>query len=262
MTRAYLRLDPGYDEKKESYPDGPYAALIATFCHGEMQPDRGRFRNERFLRAILGVRGKHVPYLIAHGDLIQLADGRLYIDGWDEWQEGDWKVTERVTRIRNRTRRSATGTLTPDVTVDVTPPVTAPRIGVSGSGALAASGAGAEQTPPPGWDEPEGEALTWLARHGCDIRPGNGYHRHLVTAVERFGVNAVIGKFDRLSDAGVHDGDLKGFIFGAIDALNPKPDLKALEREDRDDDRREDFARKVSRTKRDLAQVYHEGESA
>ena len=112
-----------------------------------------------------------------------------------------------------------------------------------------------------GWDEPEGEALTWLARHGCDIRPGNGYHRHLVTAVERFGVHAVIGKFDRLSDAGVHDGDLKGFIFGAIDALNPKPDLKALEREDRDEDRREDFARKVSRTKRDLAQIY-EGESA
>lgn len=140
MTRAYLRLDPAYDEHKESYPDGPYAALIACFCHGEMQPERGRFRNERFLRAILGRRGRHVPYLLVEGDLVRLPDGRLYIDGWDEWQEGDWKVTERVTRIRNRQRRHATVPVTPDVTVDVTPPVTAPRKGVSVSGALAVSG--------------------------------------------------------------------------------------------------------------------------
>ena len=49
------------------------------------------------------------------------------------------------------------------------------------------------------WNEPEGEALTWLARHGCDVRPtGNGYHQKLVLAVENHGVNAVIGMFDRL----------------------------------------------------------------
>lgn len=82
-------------------------------------------------------------------------------------------------------------------------------------------------------DEPEFPALQWLGRHGCYINPGNGFHRQLVMTVERHGVNAVIGWFDRLSEAGVEDGDVKGFVFGAIDALHPKPDLRALEREDR-----------------------------
>lgn len=120
MTRAYLRLDPGYDERKESYPDGPYAALIACFCQAELQPERGRFRNERYLRALLGRRGRHVGYLIDHGDLLRLDDGRIYVVGWDEWQEGDWKVGERVERIRNRRRKDGTVDVTPDVTVDVT----------------------------------------------------------------------------------------------------------------------------------------------
>ena len=137
MPRHYLRLDPGFDERKESYPDGPYAALIACFCQGELQPQRGRFRNERFLKAILGARGRFVPYLISHGDLVLLPDGRLYIDGWDEWQEGDWKVTERVTRIRRRSHRDVTaaltGPVTPDVTVPLTPVVTASRYSVSGA---------------------------------------------------------------------------------------------------------------------------------
>jgi hypothetical protein len=127
MPRAYLRLDPGFDEHKEGYPDGPYAALIACFCQGELQPRRGRFRSERYLRAILGPRAKHVSYLIQHGDLIVLPDGRLYIDGWDEWQEGDWKVTERVTRIRNRRHGDVTVGVTGDVTPAVTVPVTALR---------------------------------------------------------------------------------------------------------------------------------------
>lgn len=106
MTRAYLRLDPAFDERKESYPDGPYSALIATFCLAESQPERGRFRSEKYLRALLGRRGRHLPYLIEHRDLIALPDGRLYVEGWDEWQEGDWKVGERVARIRNRDRRN------------------------------------------------------------------------------------------------------------------------------------------------------------
>jgi len=101
-TRAYLRLDPGFDERKESYPDGPYAAFIAALCLAESQPDRGRFRSERFLRALLGRRGRHLKYLLAHGDLIRLSDGRLYLDGWDEWQEGDVTVQERLTRLRAR----------------------------------------------------------------------------------------------------------------------------------------------------------------
>jgi hypothetical protein len=131
LTRAYLRLDPAFDERKEAYPDGPYAALIACFCQGEMQPQRGRFRSERFLRALLGRRGRHVPYLIEHGDLVVMKDGRLYIDGWDEWQEGDWKVAERVARIRRRLHRAVTGDVTVVTVTEGVTDETADRYGVA-----------------------------------------------------------------------------------------------------------------------------------
>lgn len=106
MTRAYLRLDPAFDEHKQSYPDGPYSALVACLCLAEMQPQRGRFRNEAYLKALLGKRGRWLKYLVEHGDVVTLADGRVYVDGWDEWQEGDWKVGERMSRLRHRLHRN------------------------------------------------------------------------------------------------------------------------------------------------------------
>jgi hypothetical protein len=69
-------------------------------------------------------------------------------------------------------------------------------------------------------NEPEEPALSWLARHGCAIRPGNGYHQKLVLAVERHGILAVLGKLEALSTASVHDGDVKGLVFGTIDQLD------------------------------------------
>lgn len=103
----------------------------------------------------------------------------------------------------------------------------------------------------PEWDDPEHEAVVWLARHGCDIRPGNGYHQKLVLAVEQHGVNAVIGTMDRLAEAGTKTGDIKGFLFGAIDALNARsrPSLSVMEKEDRDGQRSDSTARRVLATK-------------
>jgi hypothetical protein len=160
-TRAYLRLDPGFDEHKESYPDGPYAALITTFCLAESQPDRGRFRNARFLRALMGKRGRHLAYLIAHGDLLELGDGRLYVDGWDEWQEGDWKVQERLERLRERRernglRRDGAGPRATVATVSpATPTATVPA--TDDATPLRQSGAvrcGASPIPPPSGGSP------------------------------------------------------------------------------------------------------------
>lgn len=147
MPRAYLRLDPGFDEAKESYPDGPYAALVATFCLAELQAQRGRFRSLDYLARLLGKRGRHVQYLVLHGDLTLLDDGRVYVDGWDEWQEGDWKVSERVGRIRNRAKHTVpvTPPVTVDVTVEDTVPVTPDRLSVAvRSGAVAVSEAVSE----------------------------------------------------------------------------------------------------------------------
>lgn len=145
MTRAYLRLDPAFDEHKESYPDGPYAALIATFCLAEAQPNRGRFRSAEYLRRLLGKRGRFVAYLIEHGDLVEQEEGRVYVEGWDEWQEGDWKVAERVSRIRNRPRSrnvGGNGSCNGRVTPDETPP--RQNVAVSGK----QSGAQTSDRPP------------------------------------------------------------------------------------------------------------------
>ena len=127
MARAYLRLDPAFFDRKvidQKYPPGAVAALIGALCHAEHQPKRGRFRDVRVLKALLGPLAKWIPFLIEHRDLVT-RKGELYVDGWDEWQEGDWKVGERVKRIRNRQKAEAeSADVTPPVTPDVTPDVT------------------------------------------------------------------------------------------------------------------------------------------
>lgn len=102
MTRAYVRLDPNLPEHKGEYPDGAGFAFVMMLCLAEEQPKRGRFKSERLLRVLLEKRGRWVPFLIEHQDLVLQADGSLYVDGWDEWQEGDWKVSERISRVKNR----------------------------------------------------------------------------------------------------------------------------------------------------------------
>jgi hypothetical protein len=104
MTRAYIRLDPEYPDRKADYPDGAFTALTMTICYGAQQPKPGRFRSRKLLAVLLERRARWIGYLLDHGDLIELPDGTLYIDGWDEWQEGDWRVVERMSRIRNRKR--------------------------------------------------------------------------------------------------------------------------------------------------------------
>lgn len=115
MARAYLRLDPAWFEHKiveKQYPHGAATAWMAALCLCETQPERGRFRTEKLLRLLLdepkhGANtnlGKWVPFLVEHGDLIRQPDGSLYMDGWDEWQEGDLTVKDRMQRLRSRKR--------------------------------------------------------------------------------------------------------------------------------------------------------------
>lgn len=105
MTRAYLRLDPGFAERKAHYPDGAFRALVETLCLAEFQPMRGRFRSRQVLKALLEKRGRWLPYLLEQGDVIEAEGGRLVVDGWDEWQEGDVTVQERMRRLRQRNAR-------------------------------------------------------------------------------------------------------------------------------------------------------------
>jgi len=129
-VRQYLRLDPNLPDHKEGYPDGALAAFSLVLCFGEHQPNRGRFRNRQVLAALLGKRARWIDYLLDHKDLVPQDAGVLYIDGWDEWQEGDWKVAERMKRVRERKKEAAsvtaadTAAVTPAVTVGVTVPDT------------------------------------------------------------------------------------------------------------------------------------------
>lgn len=118
--RAYLRLDPQLADMKASYPDGAFRAFVEVLCWAEQQHPRGVFRSRKLLAVLLEKRARWIPFLIEHGDLIEMATGQLVVDGWTEWQEGDWKVHERVQRIRNRKRRTSP-TVTGDTVATVTP---------------------------------------------------------------------------------------------------------------------------------------------
>lgn len=136
-VRAYIRTDPGLYERKALgiLPDGtrvaayPAAAFVAFMgCLGlaEEQPQRGRFKSERILRELLiGADGsgrpyaRQLPYLFERGDLVRLADGRVYVDGWDHWQEGDVTVAERMRRLRHR-KAGVTNGVTPHTVTGVT----------------------------------------------------------------------------------------------------------------------------------------------
>lgn len=127
MTRAYIRVDPGFYERKavdQGYPPGAVAALVGCFCLAESQPTRGRFRDRKLLGVLLGPQARWIPFLIEHGDLSERdALPRLYVEGWAEWQEGDVTVHERMARLRakrNGVTPPVTGGVTPVVTVPVT----------------------------------------------------------------------------------------------------------------------------------------------
>ncbi len=110
MTRAYHRVDPLMDERKGHYTPAQLGAFLKVQLLAGRQSNRGRFRSVAALKAMLpGAYARHVDFLVAEGDLVQNGTG-IYIDGWQEWQEGDLTVRDRMAALRNRRRnRGVTG---------------------------------------------------------------------------------------------------------------------------------------------------------
>ena len=99
LPKAYLRIDPNLDSTHPAPGD-----MIALLCEANRQPTRGRFKTPELARSVLGARLYRAS--IARGDLVQNGSW-VYVDGWEEWQEGDLGVGERMRRLRERRRDSS-----------------------------------------------------------------------------------------------------------------------------------------------------------
>lgn len=115
--KAYHRTDPLMDERKGHYAPAQFGAFVKVQLLAGRQTRRGRFRSVAALKAMLpSAYARHVEFLVEQGDLIPASRhapcdqcppgppprGEVYIDGWDEWQEGDLTVGERMRVLRER----------------------------------------------------------------------------------------------------------------------------------------------------------------
>lgn len=105
--KAYLRISPLIDEHKAHYSDGEFRAFMHVLAAAGRQPTRGRFHSLAQLRALLGRHARYVPTLIAEGDIEPTDDGGVYVCGWDEWQEGDLTVGDRMKKLRDKRRNGS-----------------------------------------------------------------------------------------------------------------------------------------------------------
>lgn len=101
--RAYHRVDPLMDEKKSHYTPDQFGAFMKVQLVAGRQAQPGYFRSRTALeQALPSSYAQHIAFLWAENDLIEMPDGRVYVDGYTEWQEGDLTVAERMRRLRER----------------------------------------------------------------------------------------------------------------------------------------------------------------
>jgi len=113
-VKAYIRIDPLIDERKGHYSPAQLGAYMMVLCKAARQEPRGRFRSEQALRNMVPAPFvRHLAWLYDQGDVVVDDDGSVFVDGWDEWQEGDLTVADRMSRLRNRRRNAG---VTPTVT--------------------------------------------------------------------------------------------------------------------------------------------------
>lgn len=104
------------DERKSDYTPAQFGAFLKVQLVAGRQKRRGWFRSVSALKGTLpSAYVRHVDFLVAEGDLLIQNDGQVYVDGWQEWQEGDLTVRDRMAALRNRKRNQ---TVTEDVTGD------------------------------------------------------------------------------------------------------------------------------------------------
>ena len=118
LPRAYLRMSPNLDQHPD--PEG----MVILICAANRQPQRGRFRDRVVLARALGTA--RLKRFAERGDVVQIPGGTWYVEGWDEWQEGDLTVGERQQRIRDRRRDTPVTPSRPSNAHNERTPVTRP----------------------------------------------------------------------------------------------------------------------------------------
>jgi len=255
MPRSYLRMLPDLYERKAfgtvkhpPYPPAAVACFVGVLCFGEQQPERGRFKSRRLLAVLLeGPQGvgrgisRQLAFLIEHGDLIERPDGSLYIEGWDELQEGNWQVAERMARYRARQ-----GAVTATVTPDVTEPTVTEQSRVE---AMADSGKRLAVAPTareglPNLDEAAIRAL----EHRTGRTWGQAGEKQLSEydrLIEDHGLEKVLSAMDRLMDG--KPLTARQLVWGAMKVLEPMVPVASLLKEDADTERQEERERNSRR---------------
>lgn len=256
LVRGTYRRKAFGTESRSSYSADAIVAFYGCMELAAEQPERGRFESLDLLRVLLaGPDGKgrryarQVSFLVQQADLVRLPDGRWYLDGWDELQEGDLSVADRVSRHRERHRNGAANA---DVTVPTVTSVTVtsvssrtpPRTRATRPSAPALDGwtagrldggrrDGAPARDPGGtgvndeeegvpWIDPPPDALadvvTHLARTRGAVDPGGKAYVELARMVDRHGADAVIAAVDRLPPD-VREG--RAVVWSVLRVLDP-----------------------------------------
>lgn len=242
--RAYHRVDPLMDERKGHYTPAQFGAFLKVQLLAGRQTNRGRFRSIAALKNLLPTSYvRFVDFLVDEGDLAVLTDGTVYVDGWDEWQEGDLTVKDRMARLRNRQRNGG-------VTSAVTPTVTSTVTGASPT-AYANASASAESV-----GEGSGEGLAeraWSEATGRSLLGSGAWPLEYVTdAVGRHGDAKVAEAIRRVRAGFPHVPQTNALCAGVQKVLDPFPDAKKLAAVEREQEQAVASRRGVEATLRSM----------
>jgi hypothetical protein len=213
------------DERKGHYTPAQFGAFLKVQLLAGRQSKPGRFRSIDALRAILpAAYVRHVDFLLAEGDVVIQESGVAYVDGWDEWQEGDLTVGDRMARLRNRRRNGA-------VTPPVTPPVTTPSPPAIGIGVGVSIGVGGATAPPARAGlpnlTPEAIALLESKTGYLASQAGDKQLTEYDRLVGAHPLPDIHAAFTRLNPTGKAM-TARQLVWGAVKVLEPFIDAKAL----------------------------------
>jgi hypothetical protein len=217
LPKAYLRVDPDIDQK---HPDN-LADFMRLVCSANRQRPRGRFASRITLEAIFNKT--IVARFYDRGDVRDTEDGRVYVLGWDEWQEGDMTVAERVRRTRQKKADALHGRFTA-VTEPLPAPLSAPlptSLSINNSLSKEDSAEDRETERRETVSADLFKVIAWaeeLSGRPWMYRPGSWAWETLAPDVRDFGPEAVV---EAMKSGGIQYPDINQLVGVAHNALHP-----------------------------------------